>query len=157
MKLAAWSGAAAALEAPGEDAEVRVIWASPARMARLNRQFLGHEGATDVLSFRLAADTPRPPERGGRRLAGELYVCPAVASRAASCYTTTPERELVLYVLHGFLHLAGEEDGAPGPRRRMRRLERRILAQVDREFVLSRLFLCTPAGERGAGTETTRS
>jgi len=38
--------------------------------------------------------------------------------------------ELAYYVVHGLLHLAGEDDGTPGERRRMRRRERAVMAAI---------------------------
>jgi probable rRNA maturation factor len=112
------------------DAELQVEFAGRRRMARWNRQFLGHAGATDVLAFpRPATGLPPDPDAGGI-LAGELAVCPAVAETAAARYGTTPAEELLLYLVHGLLHLAGEDDHTPAGKRRMRRREQRLLVQL---------------------------
>ncbi len=110
-----------------EGAELRFVWVAERTMASMNRRFLAHEGPTDVLAFDLA---PRLPALlpGEPRSVGEVYVCPAVAAKAARRYSTTPEWELLLYMVHGALHLAGEDDHTPHGRRRMRRLEKRLMA-----------------------------
>ena len=56
--------------------------------------------------------------------------------RADSSYS----REVVLYIVHGLLHSAGEDDLSPAPRRRMRRREREVLAGLEPEFDFTALF-----------------
>ena len=115
------------VDAPGE---VRVILVSAAQIARLNRRFLNHAGDTDVIAFRYPAPPPVFAAAAETPVLGELYVCPEVAVRAARRYSTTPARELTLYLVHGFLHLAGEDDVEPRARQRMKRKERRLVRQL---------------------------
>lgn len=113
-------------------------------MAAWNRRHLNHQGATDVLAFDCletasadaAAFAGLPGEDGDEAeplLAGVIAVCPAVALRACARYGTTPEDELLLYLVHGMLHLAGQDDLNPRAKRRMRREERRVLTALRRE------------------------
>ena len=83
-------------------------------MARLHEQFLGRKGPTDVLSF---------PD-------GEIVVSGDTALREARSRGVEPLHELVLYVVHGALHLAGHDDRRPRDRARMRDAERRILREL---------------------------
>jgi len=87
---------------------------------RLNHQFLGHDYATDVLSFVFARD--------GARLEGEIIASGETAAAAAPRYGWPPEHELLLYVVHGALHLVGYDDRAPSSRAAMRRQEAVYLA-----------------------------
>jgi probable rRNA maturation factor len=73
-----------------------------ARMRRLNREALGHDYVTDVLSF----DHGSTPE--GRLL--EVLVCAPHAARQARSLGIPYEQELARYVIHGCLHLAGYDD-----------------------------------------------
>ena len=71
----------------------------------------------------------------------ELLICLDAArregeKRADSSYS----REVVLYIVHGLLHSAGEDDLSPAPRRRMRRREREVLAGLEPEFDFTALF-----------------
>jgi len=130
---------------PGQT-ELHVIWVTERRMAALNARFRGHRGTTDVLAFDLRPARPR----GGAKTAdeatvgGEVYVCPAVASRAAAVYSTTPEFELALYMIHGLLHLAGEDDTDPVSRRRMRQREKQIMSRLLQAGPLEDVFCFRP-------------
>lgn len=91
----------------------------------LNREFLGRDEPTDVLSFVL--------ERSERLLEGEVVVSADTARRAASRFGWTAADELLLYVIHGALHLVGLDDRTPSERAAMRERERRCLARFELE------------------------
>ena len=61
-----------------------------------------------------------PLEAAGGCLEGEVVVGAEVARREARRYGWTPHDELLLYVVHGLLHLVGYDDAA-GRRAEMRR------------------------------------
>lgn len=86
----------------------------------LNCQYLGHDYATDVLSFLLSSPGEEPLE-------GEVIVSTETAVRQAGKFRWSPEDEVSLYLVHGLLHLCGYDDQRNGDRRRMRRREREIL------------------------------
>ncbi len=92
---------------------------------QLNRQYLDHDYPTDVLSFLL--------ERDAERLEGEVIVSAETAVRAAAEYSWPPGDELLLYVIHGTLHLVGHDDASPSERTAMQREERRYLVQFGLE------------------------
>lgn len=120
--------------------ELHVILIGPRTMRRMNRQFLGHDYATDVLAFDLMPDPTsglaEPPlAEAANRVAGEIYLCPAVAAEAAHHYNNTPAAELILYLIHGMLHLAGYGDKTTTEKRRMRGAERRVLQRLSDQHV----------------------
>jgi probable rRNA maturation factor len=95
------------------------------RMRRLNRDYHGVDATTDVLAF------PLEDSRGGAAgPAGEVIVCAPVAARAGRRHGHPARWELLLYVVHGVLHLLGESDARPAAALRMRRLERRALRSI---------------------------
>ena len=94
---------------------------SDAEIRRVNRRFLGHDYATDVVSFPLS-------EAGSPVLLGALAVSRDTARREAARRGHAPYHEWMLYVVHGTLHLLGHDDQVPAARRRMRRAESEILA-----------------------------
>jgi probable rRNA maturation factor len=81
------------------EADVSVTFVGPARMRLLHREWKGRDRATDVLSFAL-------PQPGGA-LAGDVYVCPAVAREQARAHGVPLREELARLVIHGTLHVLG--------------------------------------------------
>ena len=91
----------------------------------LNRRYLEHDYPTDVLSFVL--------EREGDLLDGEVVVSADTARRTAARLGWPAEHELLLYIVHGTLHLAGYDDLAPESKSQMRQQERRVLGDIGIE------------------------
>lgn len=81
------------------DADISVTFLGALTMRRLNHEYLGHDRPTDVISFGLEAP--------GGRLAGDVYVCRAVATRNARRHGVPLRQELVRLVVHGTLHVLG--------------------------------------------------
>jgi probable rRNA maturation factor len=88
--------------AVGLEGEVEVLLTSDAELKRLNRSFRGKNKPTDVLSF------PTPPEIAAHH-AGDLAVSLETAARQAAQYGHTLSDELKILLLHGLLHLDGED------------------------------------------------
>ncbi len=87
---------------------------------RLNREFLEHDYPTDVLSFLL--------DRKPAMIEGEVIVSGDTAQCSAAQFGWSPHDELLLYVIHGTLHLVGYDDLQPDLLAEMRRQEERYLA-----------------------------
>ncbi|MBM4021491.1 MAG: rRNA maturation RNase YbeY [Planctomycetes bacterium] len=112
-----------ALAAIGEPrATIAVAVVDDRRIAALHVRWLGIPGPTDVLTFDLAT---APGE-----LTGDIAVSAETARRTARSLGWQARYELAYYVVHGLLHLAGERDGTPGERRRMRRRERVVMVSA---------------------------
>ena len=105
-----------------QSAEISVAIVADARMHALNRQYLNHDYPTDVLSFVLEHD---PDEH---HLEGEIIVSADYAAREAVRYGWTTDDELLLYVIHGSLHLVGHDDQTPAALQAMRAAETSHLA-----------------------------
>jgi probable rRNA maturation factor len=108
-------------DAAVEDAQIGVAVVDDAAIARLHAEFLNDPEPTDVLSFVL--------ERSARRLEGEIVVSADTALAAAPRFAAKAEDELLLYVIHGALHLVGYDDATPRKRAMMRKRERQYLSQ----------------------------
>ena len=67
-------------------------------------------------------------------LHGELFVCVDVAVAQARLFRVHWQSEVVRYIVHGILHLQGFDDRKPGPRRRMKRQEERLLKHLAGRF-----------------------
>ena len=70
----------------------------------------------------------------------ELIINPDAAAREGRERNGGYPAEMALYLVHGLLHSAGEDDLSPAPRRRMRRREKECLAALAEEFDFSRIF-----------------
>ena len=116
-----------------EEFELGLHLVGAAEMARVNRQFLGHEGSTDVITFDHAA-TP-----SSLQLHGEIFISLDDAVRQARAFRTTWQSELARYLIHGLLHLRGHDDLEPAARKTMKREENRLLRSLGQQFALSRL------------------
>jgi len=103
--------------------EISLTIVDNAQMHELNRRHLQHDYPTDVLSFLL--------ERDGERLEGEIIVSADYATEEAAKYGWPAEDELLLYAVHGALHLVGYDDTTPEAAVEMRRQEREILGKFD--------------------------
>ena len=101
---------------------VEVVFVSDRALARLHARHLDDPRPTDVLAFELGS------QGGGAE--AELYVSVERARAEARARGLPPDQELALYVVHGCLHLCGFDDHAPRARRRMRRAEGRVLAEL---------------------------
>jgi probable rRNA maturation factor len=110
-------------------AEVDVAVVARGEITSLNRRWLGHARPTDVVSFDLS-------EGGGRGLSAQIVVCGDVAVREGRSRGTGARRELLLYVVHGLLHLMGHEDSTVRGGARMHAREEELL----REFLARPAF-----------------
>jgi probable rRNA maturation factor len=102
-------------------AEISVAVVDDRTIAALHRQFLDDPEPTDVLSFVL--------EQSAQHLEGEVVVSAETALACAPKHKSTPENELLLYVIHGTLHLVGYDDITPRQRAAMRKNERKYLRE----------------------------
>jgi probable rRNA maturation factor len=104
--------------------EMSLALVNDKRMSDLHVQFMGIEGPTDVLTF------PIDEDKQGRVSSGEVIVCVPEALRRARGHRIEPKLELLLYAVHGMLHLLGYDDRTDRAFRTMHRTEDDILTQL---------------------------
>ncbi|MBN2069172.1 MAG: rRNA maturation RNase YbeY [Opitutales bacterium] len=95
-------------------------------MCQLHDGFLNDPEDTDVMTF--------PGEEDD--FCGEICVSVDYAQDSAPQHQNSFAEELTLYLLHGWLHLAGHDDLSDEPRARMRNAEKRIMQAVKEAGVL---------------------
>ncbi len=115
---------AAAAHWVAEQFKLRKLYASIAivddeTMRQLNAERLGHDWSTDVISFVL-------DELDGS-VEGEVIASAETAAEICSAAGWSAMDELLLYIVHGLLHVAGMDDIQPEDRRAMRLMERDCL------------------------------
>jgi probable rRNA maturation factor len=111
---------------------VSVVFVTDAEIHEINRQFLGHDYPTDVISFSLSEEGPDAANNGDSQGFGavgidaELIISVDTATEVAIEVGWSPACELLLYCVHGALHLCGYEDDTPAEMAQMRKAEREI-------------------------------
>lgn len=119
-------------------AELGICLVAAPEMSRINEAFLQHAGSTDVITFNYSEPATRNSE-AAPHLQGEIFICVDEAVAQARCFRTTWQSELVRYLVHGVLHLLGHDDQAAVDRRKMKRVENRLVKVLTARFALSRL------------------
>jgi probable rRNA maturation factor len=105
------------------DYEISLAFVDNPTIQRLNQRYLQHDEPTDVLSFPLG-------DAKASKLAGELVLGVEVAAEQAVVRGHDVQTELMLYVIHGLLHLCGYDDHDDADRAAMRDRERHYLRQL---------------------------
>ena len=127
LDLAALARAFAALvpHFPREIARIDVLLVGDAAMDAAHRRYMDIAGTTDVMSF------PAHDEVAGQGAAvpveADLIVCTDVAAREAAARGHPPEREILLYAVHGTLHACGFRDDSAAAAAAIHAEEDRIL------------------------------
>lgn len=101
--------------------EVSIAIVNDPTIHELNREHLDHDWPTDVISFVFEFDEK------SRSVEGEIVASLDTATRLAEQAGWRKEDELLLYIVHGLLHLAGLDDIEPDDQREMRNHEKACL------------------------------
>ncbi|HET7535468.1 MAG TPA: rRNA maturation RNase YbeY [Candidatus Didemnitutus sp.] len=98
--------------------ELSLVFLTDPALAQIHGDFMNDSTTTDVITFEgdRAAET-----------AGEVCVSADTARAYARSHDRNFAEELSLYVVHGWLHLAGYDDLQPAKKRRMRAAEKRAM------------------------------
>lgn len=105
------------------DLDVEISIVDDVVISQVHLDFMGIPGATDVITFSHG-------DRGSEDAMGELIISAETARSHGADYGQTFETELMLYIIHGLLHLAGHEDEDPADREAMESIQFNILEQV---------------------------
>jgi len=108
------------------EAEISIAIVDDLTLKRLHDEFMQIDEPTDVMSFTL--------ERTDSHLDGEIVASADTALTMATALDAPPEDELLLYVVHGALHLVGYDDIQEQDRLEMRRREREYLGLLGVEL-----------------------
>ena len=114
------------LEAEGEARDLSVVVVDDPTIHDVNRRFLDHDYPTDVIAFDLSGEGPGAD--------GEVVVSWDTARREARERGINPASELLLYCVHGTLHLLGYDDKEDDERVRMHARQHELLARFGHEI-----------------------
>jgi len=107
--------------------ELDIVFLSDRAIEPFNRLYKKKNGATDVLSFDLGS-------------CGQILISSDMALRNSRAFNTSLERELVLYLIHGILHLFGYNDRSPKEKLRMFKKQDSVLERLCAKIKLSKVL-----------------
>ena len=103
--------------------DITYIFCSDERILEVNRQFLGHDYYTDIITF----DYSTPS-----RISGDIYISLDTVASNAEQLGIPFEDELLRILVHGVLHLTGQGDKTPETKAVMTSKENAALAQLTK-------------------------
>ncbi len=102
--------------------DINYVFVDDERILEVNRQFLGHDYYTDIITFDYSQ---------GRVVSGDLYISLDTVRSNAEQLDAAYEQELHRVIIHGVLHLCGINDKGPGEREVMEAAEDKALALLQ--------------------------
>lgn len=99
---------------------INYIFCSDERELEVNRQFLGHDYYTDVITFDYSTAST---------LNGDIFISLDTVRSNAEMVGTSFDHELLRILIHGVLHLTGQADKTPETKAVMTEKEEKALAK----------------------------
>ena len=124
LDTSAWLSAG--LESAPIDADMTIVLTDDAQLHELNREYLGVDAPTDVLSFP-ASETD--PETGAAYL-GDILISIPRATEQAQAAGHPLEAEVQLLVVHGTLHLLGHDHAEAEEKARMWKIQDEVMSRL---------------------------
>ena len=100
---------------------INYIFCSDERELAVNREFLGHDYYTDVITFDYSTAST---------LNGDIFISLDTVRSNAEMVNATFEHELHRIIIHGVLHLTGQGDKTPETKIQMTEKEEKALAKL---------------------------
>jgi len=105
-----------------KNAELNLVFTDNKKIKKINKTFLGHNFATDVISFAYNNSSLE------NNISGEIIISVEMAVKLAQKLKCTIEGEIALYLVHGLLHLLGYNDKLKKDARKMHQREKELLS-----------------------------
>lgn len=99
--------------------EVGYMFVNDDKILEVNREYLGHDYYTDVITFDYDEDDV---------VSGDVVISLDTVASNAQLFNKTYEEELYRVIIHGILHLCGINDKGLGEREQMEAAENKALA-----------------------------
>ena len=109
------------------DKKISFVLVDKQEIMRLNKCYLNHKGATDVITFDYQKEKESP-------IYAESFICLDTTFKQAKIYKNEFNTELVLYIVHSLLHLLGYNDKTSKKREIMRKQENNALQILKKKF-----------------------
>ena len=101
--------------------DLNYIFCDDEYLLGINRQYLGHDYYTDIITF----DSREDP--AAKRLDGDIFISVDPVRANGEYFGEGFGREIMRVVAHGLLHLCGEDDLTPQQQKKMRAAENKAL------------------------------
>jgi probable rRNA maturation factor len=118
--------ALAVLEHQSADGDLTIVLTDDVQLHELNREYLGIDAPTDVLSFPASETDPET----ARRYLGDILISVPRAEEQARAAGHMLEAEVQLLVVHGALHLLGYDHAEAEEKTRMWKAQAEILERL---------------------------
>lgn len=84
--------------------DISYIFCSEERILEINKQYLKHDYFTDIITFDYSED---------KIISGDIFISPETVKTNAADFNVPFDEELLRVIIHGVLHLCGQEDKTP--------------------------------------------
>jgi len=108
------------------DASISIVLTGDPRLRELNRDYLGIDAPTDVLSFPASESDPDT----GAAYLGDILISIPRAKAQAKAAGHALESEVQLLVVHGVLHLLGHDHAGAKDKKKMWKAQAEILKSL---------------------------
>ncbi len=112
-----------------KNAALSILLTTDPKIRKINKRFLGHDYATDVISFGRGAKISN--QKKGQVFLGDLVISLDTAAKECEEYKNSFSYEVLFYTVHGILHVMGHEDETPKKSKRMLLKQALLLKQAD--------------------------
>ncbi len=114
-----------------QQGSINLIVIDEEEMARMNQQFRGKEGPTDILTFsyrgKSGLEMPGSPDL----VVGEIYLCLEKIQSYAKESGKTYKKQLEYIIIHGLVHLMGYDHATDADWREMEKVEKKIQSLLE--------------------------
>ncbi|HHT9108245.1 MAG TPA: rRNA maturation RNase YbeY [Candidatus Wunengus sp. YC63] len=118
------------LKSEKKDAELNVVFTDNKRIKEINKTFLGHDYATDVITFAYHEPFLHKVFLNEITITGEIIISVEMAKKLAQKHDCATEGEIALYLVHGLLHLFGYNDKQKKEAKKMHQREGELLSAL---------------------------
>lgn len=116
------------------DNDLTIVLTDDAQLRELNREYLGLDAPTDVLSFPASETDPET----ARRYLGDILISVQRAEEQARAAGHALEAEAQLLVVHGTLHLLGYDHAEADEKARMWKVQAELLERLGLSEIVNR-------------------
>ena len=120
---------------PFKNPQLSILFVDDDQIRAMNKKYRKVNCPTDVLSFPMLEKPGAPHSPDEITTLGDIVISLETSARQSGEMGHSLEKEIVLLLVHGFLHLLNYDDQKPIDRRRMLALQKRWMKRLEKENV----------------------